>query len=93
MEIEDYLAQPDDVYLPGAMQNYARALEKTLNEVPVVNGAVDLETLWLETALPRDLIIEVLETIEVRLPAHIQKVIARDGRVLIKHKESAATSP
>lgn len=82
MEIEEHLSAPDGAYLPDAMQNYARALEKMLNEIPVVNGAVDLETLWLESALPRDLITEVLEKMEIALPAHVEKIVQRDGRVL-----------
>jgi hypothetical protein len=40
--MEEFLTQPDEPYLPNAMQNYARAIEKTLAEVPVVNGVVDL---------------------------------------------------
>lgn len=90
--MDEHLIEHDGVYLPDAMQNYARALEKMLNEVPVVNGAVDLETLWLESALPHDLIIEVLGTMEVRLPPHVEKIVSRDGRVL-KERPSPVPSP
>lgn len=92
MEIEEHLSVPDGVYLPDAMQNYARAIEKTLAEVPVVNGAVDLETLWMELGLPRDLIIEVLETMEIKLPPHVEKIVQRDGRVLYARKETISPS-
>ncbi len=84
--MEELLTQPDGEYLADALQNYARAIEKVLAEVPVINGTVDLETIWLELALPRDLLIEVFQTMPIRLPAHIERVVTRDGRVLAQQK-------
>lgn len=84
--MEEFLTQPDGPYLPNAMENYARAIEKTLAEVPVVNGVVDLEALWMELALPRDLIIEVFETMEVRLPPHVERVVGPNNQVLAQQK-------
>jgi hypothetical protein len=84
--MEELLTQPDDEYLTDAIQNYARAIEKVLAEVPVVNGTVDLETIWMELALPRDLLIEVFQTMPMRLPAHVERVITHDGRVLAQQK-------
>ncbi len=84
--MEEFLTQPDGPYLPNAMQNYARAIEKTLAEVPVVNGVVDLEALWMELGLPRDLIIEVFETMEIKLPPHVERVVGPGGQILAQQK-------
>ncbi len=84
--MEEILTQPDGPYLPNAMENYARAIEKTLAEVPVVNGVVTLEALWMELGLPRDLIIEVFETMEVRLPPHVERVVGANGQILAQQK-------
>lgn len=89
--MDELLVQSDGVYLPDAMENYRRAIERVLTEVPVVNGVVDLETIWLELALPRDLLIEVFETMGVRLPAHVEKVITRDGQILAQQKPAEPT--
>lgn len=84
--MEEFLTQPDGPYLKEPMQNYARAIEKVLAEVPVINGTVDLETLWMELALPRDLIIEIFQTMEVRLPSHVERVLGPNGQVLAQQK-------
>lgn len=55
-------------------QGYCRALEKAFERVPVRNGVVSVEDLWLETALPVDLIIELLESDGVKIPPHVERV-------------------
>jgi hypothetical protein len=84
--MEELLTQPDGEYLTDAMQNYARAIEQVLAEVPVVNGTVDLETIWMELALPRDLIIEVFQATEIRLPVHVERVLGPHGQMLSQQK-------
>ncbi len=91
--MEEFLREPDGPYLPDAMQRYARAIEKTLAEVPVVNGVVDVEALWMELALPRDLIIEVFQTVEIRLPPHVERVVGPNGQVLAQQKPLQPQDP
>lgn len=55
-------------------EGYCRALEKALERVPVRNGVVSVEDLWLETAIPVDLIVELLESDGVKIPAHVERV-------------------
>jgi hypothetical protein len=55
-------------------EGYCRALEKALEKVPVRNGVVSVEDLWLETAIPVDLIVELLESNGVKIPPHIERV-------------------
>lgn len=55
-------------------EGYCRALEKALETVPVRNGVVSVEDLWFETAIPVDLIVELLESDGVKIPPHIERV-------------------
>lgn len=55
-------------------EGYRRALEEALRRVPVRNGVVSVRDLWLETALPIGLIVELLETDGVELPPHVVRV-------------------
>lgn len=64
------------------LTKYARAIEKALPEIPVENGAVRLEAIWLETALPEDIIVEILREHELELPANVERIVAEDGQVL-----------
>lgn len=53
---------------------YCQALEKAFERVPVRNGVVRIEDLWLETAIPMDLIVELLESDGVKIPPHVERV-------------------
>ncbi|MCS7216665.1 MAG: hypothetical protein N2507_02815 [Candidatus Bipolaricaulota bacterium] len=53
---------------------YCRALEKAFERVPIRNGVVSVEDLWLETAIPVDLIVELLESEGVKIPPHVERV-------------------
>ena len=61
---------------------YKRAIEKALAEIPVENGAVTLEALWLETAIPQDIIVEIVQNGGLELPPYVEKIVTRDGQVL-----------
>jgi hypothetical protein len=63
---------------------YKRAIEKAIPEIPVENGAITLEAIWLETALPEDLILEVLGNNELTLPPNVERIITRSGQVLLE---------
>ncbi|OGF52769.1 MAG: hypothetical protein A2Z21_00245 [Candidatus Fraserbacteria bacterium RBG_16_55_9] len=65
---------------------YKKAIEKAIPEIPVENGAITLEAIWLETALPEDLIIEVLTGNDIALPANVERVVTRSGQVLLERK-------
>lgn len=66
-------------------EGYCRALEKAFERVPVRNGVVAAEDLWLETAIPIDLIVELLESDGVKIPPHVERVDL--GRVKRKGKK------
>lgn len=53
---------------------YCRAIEKALERVPVRNGIVSIRDLWLETALPTELIADLLQGDGIRLPVHVARV-------------------
>ncbi|MBC7317721.1 hypothetical protein H5T57_00480 [Candidatus Bipolaricaulota bacterium] len=55
-------------------ESYCKALERALERVPVRNGVVRVEDLWLETAIPVELIVELLESDGVKIPPHVERV-------------------
>ena len=82
----------DDVYENPTLEieKYKQAVEKVLAELPVENGVITLEALWLELTLPEDLLIEILSGAELILPLNVDKVVSKDGRVLAEKKEMPA---
>jgi len=79
----------DDVYENPTLEidKYKKAVEKTLEELPVENGVIGIEALWLELTLPEDLLIEILAMEDIVLPLNVEKVVAKDGKVLAQKKE------
>ncbi len=55
-------------------EGYRRAIEKAMERVPVRNGVVVLRDLWLETSLPQDLLVEMLQENGLRMPSHVERV-------------------
>lgn len=53
---------------------YRRAIERALERVPVRNGIVSIRDLWLETALPMELIADLLQADGIQMPAHVVRV-------------------
>ncbi|MFB6214533.1 MAG: hypothetical protein ABEI54_01565 [Candidatus Bipolaricaulia bacterium] len=54
---------------------YAGAVEEALNRLAVKNGVVKTRQIQLETSVPKDLIIEVLDREMVDFPDRIDEII------------------
>ncbi|MBS3736054.1 MAG: hypothetical protein V5A87_02670 [Candidatus Bipolaricaulota bacterium] len=54
---------------------YAGAVEEALNRLAAKNGAVDTRQIQLETSVPKDLIIEVLDRGMVDFPERIDEIV------------------
>jgi len=59
---------------------YRRAIERVLPELPVENGAIDVDSIWVETSLPRDLIIEIIRSGKLQLPSNVERIVMRHER-------------
>ncbi|GEM_PF-3346635 len=75
------------------LAKYKRAIEKALPEIPAENGVITLEALWLETAIPEDVIREVLANGGVELPPYVDKIVTRRGEVLYERGPSPNGRP
>ncbi len=54
---------------------YKKAVESVLEKVPVKNRKVHLETIQLETSLPRDLLLEIIKREEIDLPENVDEIV------------------
>lgn len=61
---------------------YVKAIEKALPELPVENGAIKFEAIWLETALPEDLILEIVKGHDLQFPPNVERIVTSSGQVL-----------
>lgn len=61
--------------LEAYRQRYREAIERVLPELPVKNGTISVDSIWRETSLPRDLIIEIVKEGGLALPPTVEQII------------------
>ncbi len=74
------------------LDKYVKAVERALPQLSVDNGTVRFETLWLETALPEDLLLEILANYELELPPNVDKIVSDRGTVLHERSDNGSAS-
>jgi hypothetical protein len=70
-------------------EKYKQAIEQAIVELPVEDGTVSLESIWLETSLPQDLILEVLKEGQLNLPLNVERIVTRSGKTLLSRDVAA----
>ncbi len=64
----------DRVSREEMLLRYKRAVERAMRHVPVKNGVVDIDSLWVETSIPYDLLQEILSRDDLVLPENVERV-------------------
>ena len=67
---------PDD----DMLSRYKAAVEKAIRSVPVKNGVVDIDSIWVETSMPFDLLREILSRPDLDLPENVERVSTKSKR-------------
>jgi hypothetical protein len=53
---------------------YKDAVERALPHLPVKNGVVDIDSIWVETSLPIGLLRTLLQRADLKLPENVERV-------------------
>ena len=53
---------------------YKDAVERTLPRLAVKNGMVDIDSVWVETSIPYDILQEILTREDLVLPENVQRI-------------------
>ncbi len=54
--------------------NYKQALERAIARLPVKNGVVDIDAIWIETSIPYDLLRKLLQRNDLQLPENVERI-------------------
>jgi len=82
-----------DVSRPGGGEmalRYKEAVERVIARVPVKNGVVDIDSIWIETSLPYTLLTEILRRDDLKLPENVER-INMTSRIRRKGKRNGKT--
>jgi hypothetical protein len=58
-------------------ERYKVAVERALPRVPVKNGVVEIDSVWVETSLPYDLLEAILRREDLVRPANVERIVLR----------------
>lgn len=58
----------------GMVPNYKQALERAIARLPVKNGVVDIDSIWIETSIPYDLLRKLLQRDDLELPENVERI-------------------
>jgi hypothetical protein len=53
---------------------YRQAIERSLSRVPVKNGVIDIDAIWVETSIPFHLLREIISTGDIKLPPNVDRI-------------------
>jgi hypothetical protein len=56
------------------ISRYKRAVEAAIARLPVKNGVVDIDSIWVETSIPYDILQEILTRQDLVLPENVERV-------------------
>ena len=56
------------------LARYKLAVERAMPHVPVKNGVVEIDSLWVETSIPYTLLQEILARDDLVLPENVQRI-------------------
>ena len=73
--------QPEHAYQEPQMADaeamllrYKDAVERAIHHLPVKNGVVDIDSIWVETSLPLGLLRTLLQRNDLKLPENVERV-------------------
>ncbi|MEW5825584.1 MAG: hypothetical protein AB1778_02030 [Candidatus Bipolaricaulota bacterium] len=59
------------------LDRYKVAVERALPRVPVKNGVADIDSVWVETSLPYDLLATILRRTDLKKPPNVERIHVR----------------
>jgi hypothetical protein len=65
---------------------YKQAVERAMTHLPVKNGVINIDAIWVETSLPFEILNEVLRRDDLVLPGNVDRVNLKSN---VRDKEEA----
>ena len=56
------------------LASYKAAVERALPRVPVKNGVVDIDSIWVETSIPFDILETILRREDLTIPPNVERI-------------------
>ncbi|MCK5246164.1 hypothetical protein KAR02_04660 [Candidatus Bipolaricaulota bacterium] len=54
--------------------SYKQAIERAISHLPVKNGVVNIDSIWIETSIPYKILDELLRRDDLELPDNVDRI-------------------
>jgi len=54
--------------------SYKQAIEKAIAHLPVKNGVINIDSIWIETTIPYEILNELLRRDDLELPDNVDRI-------------------
>ncbi|MBN1858089.1 hypothetical protein JW848_02665 [Candidatus Bipolaricaulota bacterium] len=71
MGTEETTIQPNEKEMFG---RYKKTVEQAIARVPVKNGVVDIDSIWIEASIPYELLRKILARGDLELPGNVERI-------------------
>jgi len=73
--MQNHAAETTDPLDEAAMYlRYKDAVERAIPHLPVKNGVVDIDSIWVETSIPMAILRELLKRSDLVLPENVERI-------------------
>ncbi len=79
-----------DQDLQDLAKAYQRAVERAITRIPVKNGVVSIDSIWVETSLPFEILHRVLKVEDLVLPGNVERINTKSN---VRARASVPSSP
>ncbi|MFC2082761.1 hypothetical protein ACFLSG_01825 [Candidatus Bipolaricaulota bacterium] len=88
MNEQDQQGSPTPTLENEMKANYKKAVERAITLLPVKNGVINIDSIWVETTIPYEILNEVLRQDDLELPDNVDRINLKSN---VRTKEQVRT--
>ena len=74
MKEQDQKEHPEEIVNDEMHASYKQAIERAIAHLPVKNGVINIDSIWIETCLPYEILNQVLRQDDLVLPDNVDRI-------------------
>lgn len=74
MKEQEQLESPAPIIDEEMTASYKQAIERAIAHLPVKNGVINIDSIWIETTIPYEILNELLRRDDLELPDNVDRI-------------------
>ena len=89
MKEQEQQGSPTSTVKEEMTANYKLAIEKAITHLPIKNGVINIDSIWVETSIPYEILNEILRENDLALPDNVDRINVKSN---VRVEEQVRTS-